>query len=103
MGSSTGPACQPAKIGESLVSRADLSLLETWVAPRWLTSEPVHHALRYARPFRYAKEFGPDQVLKSGKGDNSRALSATIRNLGTVREYQKKAETPREISGKETL
>jgi hypothetical protein len=34
MGSSTGSASQPDKIGESVANRADLSLLKTWVAPR---------------------------------------------------------------------
>ena len=66
MGSSTGPASQPDKIGDSLANRADLSLLKTWFAPqrpsvRTSSSRPSG----YARPFRFAKEFGPDQVLRS--------------------------------------
>src|ERR1017187_4545973 len=53
------------ELRESLVNRADLSLLKTWFAPRrpsvrTSSSRPSG----YARPFRFAKEFGPDQVLR---------------------------------------
>src|ERR1019366_3124662 len=66
IGSSKGPASQPDKIGESLTNRSDLSFLKTWFAPRrpsvrTSSSRPSG----YARPFRFAKEFGPDQVLRS--------------------------------------
>jgi hypothetical protein len=48
-GSSEGPASWPGKIGESLVNRADLSLLKTLFAPRQLsvgTSSPAPQAMR---------------------------------------------------------
>src|ERR1039457_4455013 len=65
-GERPGPATQPGKIGESLVNRADLSLLKIWFVPRrpsvrTSSSRPSG----YARSFRFAKEFGPDQVLRS--------------------------------------
>ena len=61
-----GPGRQPDKIGESLANRTDLPLLKTWFAPRQPsvgTSSPRPSG--YARPPRFAKEFGPDQVLIS--------------------------------------
>ncbi len=53
-----------------------LSLLKTWFAPRQPfvgTSSPRPSG--YARPSRFAKEFGPHQVLRS---DRSRRDAATV-------------------------
>jgi len=45
-----------------------LSLLKTWFAPRQPSVGTVHHASSGdARLSRLAKEFGPDQVLKTDR------------------------------------
>ncbi len=74
-GSSKGPARHPGKVGQSLVNRADLSLLETWFAlrqPSVGTCSPRPSG--YAKPSRFAKEFAPYQVL-SGLRNEGRGTS----------------------------
>ncbi len=79
IGSSKGPASQRDKIGESLTNRSDLSLLKTLFAPRQLsvgTSSPRPSG--YARTSRFAKEFGPDQVLRSDNGPGGVGLVSIL-------------------------
>lgn len=66
MGSSTGRARQPDKIGDSLANRATYLFSKPGLRRGGRPSEPVHQAPSgYAKAFRFAKEFGPDQVLRS--------------------------------------
>src|ERR1019366_1285847 len=57
------------RLGEGLVRvDAKLSLLKTWFAPRQPSVETTSPCPSgYARPSRFAKEFGPGQVLRSDK------------------------------------
>jgi hypothetical protein len=63
-------------IALSLSHGTRLSLLKTWFAPRrpsvrTSSSRPSS----YARPYRFAKELGPDQILRS---DRHRAIAGEI-------------------------
>ena len=69
-GEHAGPLVKGQVAGDD--NRADLSLLKTWFAlrqPSVGTNSPRPSG--YARPSRFAKEFGPDQVLRS---DNAKIL-----------------------------